>query len=154
MAMRGSATMLVGAPADDAFTRITDLEHLHDWNDIIREVVERPAELAPGAEWVVELRAMGTTWRSRSRVTVFDPSGRRFEYRSQTDDGNPSYVDWCWHVDDDARGALVTVTWDLHPATFWRRTLLARVRNRQLRGEVSDSLRALDRLLAGTPGAS
>jgi hypothetical protein len=38
------------------------------------------------------------------------------------------------------------VTWELHPATFWRRVLLVRIRARQLsRTEIPASLAALAR---------
>jgi hypothetical protein len=41
-------------------------------------------------------------------------------------------------------GCNVTVSYALHPSTFWRRVLLVRIRSRQLaRREVPDSLRSL-----------
>jgi uncharacterized protein YndB with AHSA1/START domain len=149
--LRGSLTDIVRAPADAVFAVVTDIDRLPEWNGIITKVVEPPATLGPDAEWVVELKAMGNSWRSRSRVLRYDTTARHFEYRSQTDDGNPSYGIWSWQVADDAGGATVTVTWDLSPQTFWRRALLARIRNRQLRGEVRASLRALER--CATKGA-
>jgi hypothetical protein len=87
----------------------------------------------------------GRRWLSRSRLEVIDAEGGRFEYRSQTDDRNPSFARWQWQVEPAGEGCWVTVDWDLHPATFWRRVLLARVRNRQLAGEVAASLAALGR---------
>jgi hypothetical protein len=131
--------------AEQLFAVVTDVDRLPEWNSIIRDVVERPSVLARDAEWVVELSAMGNTWRSRSRVLEHDVAALRFAYRSRTDDGNPSYGDWCWQVVGDQGGSRVTVTWDLHPQTFWRRVLLAPVRNRQLKREVRASLRALER---------
>ncbi|MEX1146012.1 MAG: hypothetical protein WEE69_11980 [Acidimicrobiia bacterium] len=111
-------------------------------------LVERPAEMARDAEWVVEMRAMGNTWNSRSRVIEHDRGALRFCYRSQTDDGNPSYGLWTWTVQDaGSHAATVTVTWELHPKTFARRALLARVRHRQLRKEVRESVRAVERAL-------
>jgi len=147
MAVGGSATLPVAAPASAVFALVTDLAHLPEWNSIITRVVEEPTALVSGAEWVVELKAMGNTWKSRSRVLALDPAARRFAYRSQTDDGNPSYGDWTWQVADNASSATVTVSWDLHPQTFWRRTLLARVRNRQLGREVKASLQSLEGVL-------
>lgn len=147
MALRGSVTESIDAPVRDVFALVTDVARLPDWNGIITAVVEQPAALEVGAEWVVELKAMGNSWKSRSRVLALDAIARRFEYRSQTDDGNPSYGDWLWEVDDTGDGAKVTASWDLYPQTFWRRTLLARVRNRQLRSEVNASLRSIERAL-------
>ncbi len=147
MAIHGSVTRRIQAPGSDVFTLVTDIARLPEWNGIITRVTEQPATLAGDAEWVVELKAMGSSWRSRSRLLRHDPAARHFEYRSQTDDGNPSFGIWVWQVDDDGDGANVTVTWDLHPETFWRQVLLARVRNRQLRREVGASLRALERAL-------
>jgi hypothetical protein len=131
------------------FALVTDLDRLPEWNAIITQVVERPATLGPDAEWVVELKAMGNRWRSRSRLLELDAGTRRFAYRSQTDDGNPSYGEWTWTIAEDPAGSKVTVSWELHPATFWRRTLFARIRHRQLNGEVRASLPALARCAAG-----
>jgi len=150
MALHGSITDVVQRPAPEVFALITDIDCLPDWNTIITHVVDRPATLAPDAEWVVELKAMGRSWPSRSRVLAYDEVARRFEYRSQTDDGNPSYGIWSWQVTDDPGGSQVTVTWDLYPQTFWRRALLARIRGRQLRREVHDSLGSLEQALSAT----
>jgi hypothetical protein len=50
-----------------------------------------------------------------------------------------------------AHGCDVSVSWTLHPATFWRRVLLGRVRQRQLRhSEVPASLDALQGAVEGT----
>lgn len=149
MAFQGSITESVRAPADEVFALVTDIDRLPEWNGIITKVVDRPATLGSDTEWVVELRAMGNSWRSRSRVLELDPRGRRFTYRSQTDDGNPSYADWTWTVTGESGESQVTVTWDLHPETFWRRTLFVRIRKRQLDREVRASLQALARCAVG-----
>ena len=139
---RASAVLPVGA--DTAFAAITDLARLPDWNEQMTQVIERPERLAPGAEWVVEFAVFGRRWRSRSRIDVIDAEARRFEYRTQTDDGNPSFTNWCWQVEPLEEGCRGSVSWDLHPATFWRRVLFARVRARQLAStEVPASLAAL-----------
>lgn len=148
-----SATAVVAASPDAVFRTLTHLAQLPEWNGAITRVLELPPELVPGAEWVVELHALGQTWPSRSRLEVIDPVTRRFEYRAWTDDGNPSYARWSWTVDEDPSGSRVNVTWDLHPATFWRRVLLGRIRARQLaRTEIPTSLRALG--LAALPRRS
>jgi len=149
MALRGSVTMVVGVPPDSVFRLVTDVGRLPEWNARITRVVEPLANLVPGREWVVEMRAMGNSWHSRSRVLDYDASARRFWYRSCTDDGNLSYGDWTWQVDADSEGgARVAVSWDLHPRTFWRRKLMAPMRNRQLRGEVRTSLQTIEQCLA------
>ena len=151
MALTGTVSEVVAAPAAEFFALACDLDRLPEWNEIIQAVVERPPAMTPDAEWVVELRAMGNRWRSRSRVLELDEAGRRFVYRSQTDDGNPSYALWSWGVDGDGAGSRVTVSWELHPKTFWRRVLLGRVRNHQLRNEVRGSIRAAAQAAVGAP---
>ena len=150
MAQRGSVTAVVGVPPDVVFQLVTDVERLPEWNALITRVVEPLADCAPDREWVVEMRAMGNSWHSRSRVLAYDATARRFSYRSCTDDGNPSYGVWNWQIDPDAdsHGAHVVVSWELHPRTFWRRTLMAPMRNRQLRGEVRSSLHTAEQCLA------
>jgi Polyketide cyclase / dehydrase and lipid transport len=150
MALHGSITDVVRGSPPGVFALVTDIDRLPEWNAIITQVVERPAALARDVEWVVELKAMGRSWPSRSRVLVYDEVARRFEYRSQTDDGNPSYGIWSWQVADDPGGSRVTVTWDLYARTFWRRVLLARIRGRQLRREVKGSLQSLERATSAT----
>ncbi|MGH9033974.1 MAG: SRPBCC family protein [Acidimicrobiia bacterium] len=145
MPKRGSAETTVAAPPDDVFALITAIDRLPEWNAIMTGVVERPAELAPGAEWVVGFHALGRSWNSRSRVDEVDRARRVFQYRSRTDDDNPSYTVWRWQVDPDGDGSRITLGWDLEPKTFWRRVLIAHVRNRQLRSEVPASLDALAR---------
>ena len=136
---------ILEVPADAAFATLTDLERLPAWNTAIRAVTARPERLEPGAEWVVQMRAMGQGWASRSTVLEYQPSERRFRYRSCTDDGNPSWAEWTWTVTPigDAQCRIV-VSWTLHPQTFWRRLLLVRIRARQLRnGELPHSLTRL-----------
>ena len=137
------SAVLPAAP-DAVFGKLTDLARLPDWNAAMTSVAEQPSHLEAGAEWVVEFRALGQRWRSRSTVEELDVTARRFAYRSGTDDGNPSYARWAWEVAEDPAGSRVTVTWSLHPATFWRRVLLVRIRGRQLaRTEIPASLAAL-----------
>lgn len=99
-----------------------------------------------GAEWVVEFKAMGQTWLSRSRAETVNREAGRFAYRSMTDDGNPSHADWTWLIEDTSEGTRVTLSWDLHPKTLWRRVLLARIRARQLGKEIPASPAALERV--------
>lgn len=138
------ATRFVAAPPDDVFGLITAPERLPEWNRAIVCVVDAPDELQPGAEWVVQLSALGQSWPSRSTVADIDSQARHFAYRSQTDDGNPSYADWSWQVAEAPGGCEVTVSCALRPATFWRRVLLAKIRGWQLqRQELPASLREL-----------
>ncbi len=144
LATTARASAVIPAPPDTVFATLTDIAGLPSWNAVITAVVEQPDRLEPGAEWVVELRALGQSWRSRSTLEELDVPGRRFAYRSCSDDGNPSYAQWAWTVTAEPAGSRVAVSWDLHPATFWRRVLLARIRARQLsRTELPASLEAL-----------
>jgi uncharacterized membrane protein len=140
MTSQSTTKATVDAPADAVFATITNIGRLPEWNSIITRVVEQPPALTPGAEWVVELHAMGQSWQSRARVEEIDTAGRRFAYRSCSDDGNPSYALWRWEVTETPTGSEVRVSWDLHPATFLRRHLLAKIRSRQLRSEVPTSI--------------
>lgn len=133
----------VDAPPDALFARLTDISALPTWNSAIREIVELPETLVPGAQWKVRLHAMGSTWVSKSEVVELDRPGRRFTYRSQSDDGNPSFADWAWAVDPAAPGSNVTVTVDVHPKTFLRKNLLIRLRKPFLRKEMETSLAKL-----------
>jgi len=147
--MTAHASTVVPAPPDVVFAALTDIARLPDWNAVMTHVVDQPAVLAVGSEWVVAFHALGQTWRSRSTVEELDGAGRRFAYRSSTDDGNPSHAQWAWTVTGDPAGSRVTVTWTLHPVTFWRRVLLVRVRSRQLaRTELPASLASLAALVA------
>lgn len=140
-----SASRVIDASADEVFHIVTDIARLAEWNRAITAVIERPDRITVGDRWTVEMSALGQRWHSRSEVEVLDPVGRCFAYRSATDDGNPSYALWTWVVADHAAGALVTVACELHPATFWRRALLVRIRSFQLaRRELVESLVALD----------
>jgi uncharacterized protein YndB with AHSA1/START domain len=142
-------TTTLGVPADAVFATITDVARLPDWSAVMTRVVERPTHLEPGAEWVVEFHALGTTWRSRSGVEEIDAGARRFAYRAATDDGNPSYAIWRWEVVDADAACEVRVSWELNPVTFWRRYLLVHIRSRQLRRrEVPASLAALPQAAA------
>jgi len=144
MSAASHASTVITASPDAVFATLTDLARLPDWNAAMTSVVEQPSRLEVGAEWVVAFRALGQRWRSRSTVEEIDVPGRRFVYRSGTDDGNPSYARWAWEVTGDAAGSKVTVRWELHPATFWRRVLLVRIRSRQLaHTELPASLAAL-----------
>jgi uncharacterized protein YndB with AHSA1/START domain len=146
--MRVKATRFVFADPDVVFNLITTPERLSEWNRAIVRTVDAPPQLEPGSTWVVELHALGQSWPSRSTLTLLDRSTRRFSYRSQTDDGNPSHADWAWQVADAPGGSDLSVTVDLHPVTFWRRVLLARIRSLQLRREMRDSLEQLATALA------
>lgn len=159
MTQRASVSVDLAADADAVFASITDLARLPKWNDRMTRVIELPDRLEPGAEWVVEFKVFERKWRSRSRVHSVDLGTRSFAYRTQTDDGNPSVSEWRWDVEPTAAGSRVTVAWNLHPATFWRRLLFARIRARQLaRTEVPASLAALGRVAqtrtAGTTSVS
>jgi uncharacterized protein YndB with AHSA1/START domain len=144
----GSAVGTVSSPANDVFSLLTNVDRLPEWNTIMTKVLERPDTLIPGAEWVVQLKAMGNSWASRSTIEEYDPGRCVFAYRSCTDDGNPSYARWRWTAEPAADGgSRVTVSWELHPKTFWRRALLVRVRSRQLHREVPASIDSLARAL-------
>ena len=156
MPLRGSATGHVAAGPDETFAVVTAIDRLPEWNDVIKKVTERPTAMEPSAQWCVEVRPPGfPAWISRSTVTELDRTRRRFAYRTQTDDGNPSFAQWAWQVDAaPSGGSDVTVTWDLHPETFWRRVLFSRIRSRALKKEVPASIARLGALAsAGKPAA-
>ena len=147
-----TATRLISAEPDDVFRLLTEPRRLPEWNRAIVRLVEAPESLTTGSQWVVELSALGQSWPSRSTVVELDTKARRFAYRSQSDDGNPSYADWTWQVDNAPDGCAVTVSLALHPATFWRRVLLVKIRGRQLRRhELPESLSALASLATTAP---
>ena len=147
-----TATRLISAGPDNVFRLLTEARRLPEWNHRIVRLIEAPESLTAGCQWVVELSALGQSWPSRSTVVELDVSTRRFTYRSQTDDGNSSYADWTWQVDNAPDGCAVSVSLALHPATFWRRVLLAKVRGRQLRRhELPESLAALASLATTVP---
>ncbi len=87
-----------GRSSGTVFGRIVDIARLPEWNAEITKVLERPATLEPGAQWVVEIRAMHTRWKSRTQLVEIDPALGHVAYRSMPDDGNPSYADWRWDV--------------------------------------------------------
>ncbi|MEX2293426.1 MAG: SRPBCC family protein [Acidimicrobiales bacterium] len=144
MSATGNASAVMSASPGAVFATLTDIGRLPSWNENMTSVIDEPPALEVGAEWVVEFHVLGRTWRSRSTVEELDIANRRFAYRSRTDDGNPSHARWAWEVAEDPTGSRVSVTWALHPVTFWRRVLLGRIRARQLaRTEVPTSLAAL-----------
>jgi hypothetical protein len=143
MDLRESTSARVDASPAAVLARVTDIARLSEWNAAISEVVEQPAELAPGAVWKVRLHAVGRSWVSKSRLVELDEPHGRFRYRSQSDDGNPSYAEWCWTVQPDGSASSVTVAVELHPMTFWRKRLLVHVRRPSLRREMRASLVAL-----------
>ena len=143
----GSATTLVTASADGVFALITDLDRLPEWNRAIRRVVERPAALVSGAEWVVVMHPPKMpSWKSRSHVEALEP-GVRFAYRSHTDDRNPSYAHWQWDLAPTGDGTRVTVSWDGYPKTPFRRRIAAPLRSRMLQREAAASLDTIRRTL-------
>ncbi len=144
--IHGTAVGSVNAAPDATFRLITDIDRLPEWNRAIERVVEPASELTPGTEWVVKMhpsRAM--TWQSRSHVEEIDKEVRRFAYRTWNADGNPSYADWKWEVVPLDSMAQVRVSWDVYLKTLDRKLLAGPIRQRQLRKEVAESLRALDR---------
>ena len=141
--MQESLSAHIDASPTVVLERLSDIARLPDWNRAITEVLEQPGELVPGSVWKVRLHALGQSWVSTSTLIELDETQGRFRYRSQSDDGNPSYADWEWTVVTDAAGAKVTVTVALHPATFWRKYLLVHLRRPALRKEMHASLIAL-----------
>lgn len=141
--MRESVSATIDAPAEVVFARLVDIGRLPEWNDAITEVVENPKEFGIGSVWKVQIHALGQSWVSKSIVAELDTTRRSFRYRSQSDDGNPSYADWCWTVSQTNGVSKVTVSVDLNPATFWRKYLLVWLRRPFLRREMQKSLAAL-----------
>jgi hypothetical protein len=82
-------------------------------------------------------------WNSRSQVVAIDRNNFRFAYKTESDDGNPSYALWTWEIVPDEHSAQITVKWDCYPKTIGRRLLASRLRERQLRREVATSLAAI-----------
>ena len=78
MGRTGTAELTVSSPASDVFGLLTDIDRLPEWNTIIVKVVERPETLSPGAEWVVQLKALGNRWESRSTIDEYDPAASSF----------------------------------------------------------------------------
>jgi uncharacterized protein YndB with AHSA1/START domain len=144
MERHDSVTVTVAASPADVFDLITDLDRLPEWNHCVEKVLDKPVALERGAEWVVQMHAIGTRWPSRSRAHEVDRRALRFSCRSQSDDGNPSSAEWAWEVEPTAGGTKVTVKWDLYPRTLFRKLLAVRVRHHMLNGEVATSLAAID----------
>lgn len=150
MNVRATVSRDLSADPDALFETLVNPQRLPEWNKAITRVIETPAALAPGDEWVVEMSALAQRWPSRSQVEVLDRSTRHFQYTSQSDDGNPSYATWSWVVSESSSGSRVTVSWQLNPRTFWRRALLVRLRHHQLmKTEVPTSLAALGAAVSG-----
>lgn len=145
----GTQTVRLSAPACDVFALLVDVDRLPEWNAHVHHVIQRPDRpLAEGVEWVIQMRAMGTRWPSRARALTVDRAALTFEHRSCSDDGNPSYGLWAWQVTPTEDGSTLTMTWAIHPKSFWRKLLLARVRRPVLADEVKASLAGLDTYLS------
>jgi uncharacterized membrane protein len=151
---KGSVSEHVEVGADELFGLVTDIARLPEWNEHIHHVVEAPAELADGSEWVVQMRANGARWKSRSQLEELDRAGHRFAYTSRTDDNNPSRGHWSWELTPAGKGTDVTVSWELRPRTFFREHLAAPLRHRQLKNEVRTSIGAAAATAAGQSAAS
>jgi len=143
MGIRDSASLHMTASPERVFGVVTDPWKLPSWNQAITAVVEAPDQLVLGSVWKIKLHAFGQSWVSKSQVVTLERASGHFAYRSQSDDGNPSYADWDWLVEADGEGSKVTVTVDLNPTTFWRKHLLVKIRRPVLRKEMDDSLEAL-----------
>jgi uncharacterized protein YndB with AHSA1/START domain len=138
------ASTLVPAEPAEVFDLITDIERLPDWNLEIPEVVTAPTVLEVGSEWVVRIHAMKTHWNSRARAVEVDRAAGRFAYRSQSDDGNPSYADWRWQLTPAPSGGThLAVEVDIRPRTFLRRWVFSRIRRSGLQKAINESLLAL-----------
>jgi Polyketide cyclase / dehydrase and lipid transport len=145
----GSATARVGAHPQAVFDLICDLDRLPASNTAIEQIIERPAALTKGAEWVAVMHPRRVPpWKSRSRIEEIDRDRLRFSYTSRNEDGNPSYAVWSWEVASADDGATdVTVRWDVYLKTIDRKLIAAPVRRRGLAREVPASLHALENLL-------
>lgn len=151
---QGEATTVIDADPDLVFASLTDIARLPGWNQRITGVVQPPDRpLAAGVEWKVQMAVPPAKWVSRAEVIAYDPGARTFAHRSQSDDGNPSYVEWRWTVAAAEHGSLVRVAWEVHVMTFWRQFLFAKVRRPQLADEVPASLDALADHLAARDAA-
>lgn len=144
----GRAGAHVDATPIAVFDLITDIERLPEWNAAIEAVTDRPAVLDVGAEWVVIMHPPKLPrWKSRSRVEELDRDHLKFAYRTQTDDGNPTYVLWTWRIVAADGGAQVSVSWDAYPKTIGRMFFAPLVRRPQLRREVPASLAAINHFI-------
>jgi polyketide cyclase/dehydrase/lipid transport protein len=150
---QASVIETVAVRPDELFELITDIARLPEWNEHIHHVVEKPAELVDGSQWVVQMRANGARWKSRSELEDLDAAGRQFAYVSRTDDDNPSRAHWRWQLTAAGTGTEVTVGWDLQPKTFFRKHVAAPIRNRQLQNEVRASIGAAAAAVGSRPQA-
>lgn len=151
---RGHAATLIDADPDRVYSVITDIPRLPRWNRRITEVIQAPTQpLTNGVEWKVRLVVPPVRWVSRARVLTYDPAARVFRHRSQSDDGNPTYIDWTWTVSPNGPDSQVEVEWQAEVKTFWRQALFARLRRAQLTAEVLASLDALAYHAASTHSA-
>jgi uncharacterized protein YndB with AHSA1/START domain len=142
-----SAEIAIVADARSLFGIITDVDRLPEWNGAIERVIDRPAGLAPGATWTVQMHpARMMRWRSVSTVETIDPERMRFSYRTVNADGNPSYALWHWEVTSQGARVTVAVRWDVSLETLDRRLIGGPLRRRQLRKEVAASLGAMSGL--------
>ena len=149
--LEGSITERLSVAPDELFDLISTAGRLPDWNGHIHHVVDAPSgPTREGDDWVVEMRASGARWNSRSRIEEVDRNARRFALTARTDDGNPSFARWRWEMTPLEDATEVTVSWQLYPKTFWRKVLFARIRHRQLKEEVRESLRAAERAAVNT----
>ena len=149
----GTFSAYVDAPPDAVFGRIIDVGKLPSWNSAIREVTEQPQTMTRGAIWKVRIHALGSTWVSKSEVVEFDRATRRFSYRSQSDDGNPSYADWTWTVDSEGDGSKVTVSFGANPKSFLRKYFAIHMRKPGLRKEIKASLESLSAAVRASRGS-
>jgi uncharacterized protein YndB with AHSA1/START domain len=143
MGLPETAGTSISATPERVFRLVADPSKLPSWNSAIVEVTEGPACLDLGSVWKVRIRALGRSWISKSQVTTLDPASGHFAYRSQSDNGNPSYADWDWQIEPDNDGSRVTVGVDLNPTTFWRKHFLVHLRRPALRKEIAESLESL-----------
>ncbi len=147
MNRQGRASVHADVPPDVAFATLIDVDRMPSWNARMTHVVEAPAELAEGREWVIGFRYMGSRFNSRSVVLELDREERRFVHRSKPDDDNPSCTVWTWKVEPEGDGSRITMEWDLQPATFARKRLVTPLRARQMvRQDAPESLAALVKL--------
>ena len=145
----GTETIQLSASAPDVFDLLVDVDRLPEWNAHVHHVIERPERpLSPGVEWVIQMRAMGGRWPSRSHALSVDRTALSFEHRSCSDDGNPSFALWSWRVSPSDHGSRLTVSWSANPRSFWRKLLIARARRPLLADEVRASLAGMDDYLA------
>jgi uncharacterized protein YndB with AHSA1/START domain len=147
--IHGTASEQVAASPEQVFAVVTDIDRLPEWNAAIQNVLEKPPDLQPGAQWLVTMHpSAGMTWKSRSTVDAIDRDLRQFSYRTVNADGNPSYTQWRWEVTSEDAGATVSVSWEVYLKTWDRKLLAGPIRSRQLRKEVAASLKAIGRAAA------